>query len=618
MRGSHLRRTRGERGAFLVIFALCITVLVLIMALVIDLAFTRADRRGGQVAVDNGVMSAAQTLARSQDAELACLDAFSIVAATLDIGTFVGQDCSSLPPMCAAGTSEALVASLATEGTSAGYVLTVTYPVDDDAGILDGTSTIGNEGIGAGDDGDRCERLGLRIVATGDSFFGGIAGSSDRTTSVYAVARLKGGTTEERPLNLLALERYSCDVFVISGQGDVVVKPMRDSENRFVPGVAAVDSDGTESCQNNGATLRTAGQGDLVANGPCEDDAESECSGEGRIPVLAPFSDGSCDGTDDAPGCRQGSNGEITPNVEASPGRFTRAPIDYRYNCKSSYASEPWYSGVLRQPIPGCTQASSTRPYIDELKAYVASVQSLGAAERLVAGWQTPLSGNNCTVPDGTVYVGNVYFDCDRVTADGRVRFLGGNAIFRGELRIASSTSHVTMHEPCPTPAPLTAPLCAPALSWSAGANLNEGQSSALAGWISVGSNLTVSSGRLDGLFATVLFPHSSGRLNVTGGDFRWEAPDGVGPFDDLAVWSEGVTTSQAHSLGGSGTINVVGTLFTGQATFDYAGGTEQTMDEAQFVANRLRFTGQGALSLKAAPDRNVEFPLDPSFNLIR
>lgn len=613
------RVRRSERGAFLIIFALCLTVLVLVVALVIDLGFTRADRRGGQLEVDNAAATAAQTFADSASAEAACEDAYAIVAVGLDIPSFTGQDCSTLPVVC----NDPTTLPVSTEGTFDGdrYTLTVTHPVGDDTRLMDFTSTISNAGIdSSADDGAPCERIGVQLTTTGPPFFGGVAGSSGRTSTVHAVGRISAGNTEERPLNLLALERYRCDVFVVSGQGDVNVASSLNDEGVRRPGIAAIDSNGTLDCQGQKATLETSGQGDLIANGPCPAAPALECVGEGRISLMAPFANGTCVGTGDTPGCREGANGEITPNVEVSPGRFTRAPLDYRFNCKASYASEPWYSGILQQDIPGCPNFTADTDYIDELKAYISAISSMNAVTRALPAngqWLT-IGGNNpnqCTFENIT-FVGNVFVNCSNFRADANVVFAGGNVIFRDDVTVQNG-SGLTLHEPCPAAIPATPPgmVCTPGVAWSTGQNFSEGQSSTNAAWISVGGQVSMNGGRVDGQYATLLFPNSSGRLNITGGDFTWEAPLDVGPFDDLAMWSEG---TGEHSLGGNGGIDLVGTLFTGQATFNYAGGTAQVMDEAQFIANRLRFTGQGALTMSPAADRNVDFPIEPLFNLIR
>lgn len=609
------RVRRDERGAFLIVFALCILALVLIIALVIDLGFTRADRRNGQLAVDNAASSSAQTFAETGSSQAACDDAFDFTAATLDVDPFVDQDCLLLPLACSALTSP-----VQTSGRSGDYVLTVTYPVADDTALMARVSAVGNSGIAAGpDDGDPCERLGVELTSRGEPFFGGVAGSTERSTVVHAVARIGDGNNLERPLNLLALERRDCGAFVLSGLGDVLVASVVNALGVRQEGIAAVDSNGSTACGGNAATLEATGQGSLIAYGPCEADPTAECAGEGRIPLMASFNTGACDGTADTPGCREGANADIEPMVEASPGLFTRAPLDHRYNCKASYAGEAWYGGTLQQPIDACDDPTVNSAYVDDLEAYVASIRGMSPSDRLLpanGAWQT-IGGSNpaCSVSDIT-YVGNVFVDCNDFRPGPNVVFAGGNVIFRDQVTVNSPTSALRVHAPCPSPPPVApSPECAPPVSWStAGDPFDERQSSSAAGWVHVGGSLSMNSGSLTGEFVS-MFLGSSSRLNVTGGNFVWEAPDSLGPFDDLAVWSEGTAV---HTLGGNGNIDVVGVLFTGQATFDYAGNAPQIMDEAQFVANKLRFTGGSSLRMAPAADRNVDFPVDPTFNLIR
>lgn len=605
---------RGERGAFLIVFALCLSVLVLVIALVIDLGFTRVDRRNGQLAVDNAVSSAAKTFSETGSPQAACLDAFDIASSTLDVPAFAGQDCTALPLAC-----NSLTAEVSTSGVSGSYTATVIYPVADSSPLMVRTSTIDNAGVaGSSDDGLACDRIGLQLATVGEPFFGGIAGSTERPSEVHAVARVGEGNNLERPLNLLALERYDCGALVLSGLGDVLVSSVLNALGVRQEGIAAVDSNASESCGGNAATLEATGQGSLVAFGPCDDDPTASCAGEGRIPLIASFNSGSCDGTGDVPGCREGVNADIEPAVEASPGLFTRAPVDHRFNCKASYVSEPWFTGVLRQPIDPCEDAAASRPYVDELEAYVAAIEGMSAADRLLpayGSWQT-IGGSlaACSISNVT-FVGNVYVDCANFRPGDNVVFAGGNVIFRDQVTINSPTSLLRLHAPCPVPAPVPpATSCAAPVSWTPGDPFDESQSSTAAGWAHFGGELKMNSGTFAGEHVA-LFLDSTSRLNVTGGNFVVEAPDGTGPFDDLSVWSEGTSV---HTLGGNGDLEVIGVLFTGQATFDYAGNAPQVMDEAQFIANKLRFTGGSSLQMSPAADRNVDFPVDPTFNLIR
>lgn len=590
---------RSDRGVVLVIVALMISVLFLIVAIVIDLGATRSDRRGGQLAVDNAAASAAQTLADA-DAETACLDAISISSVTLDVtGPFSGADCASLDP-CSASVPNS------TSATSGDYVITIHHPVLAASPLMQRSSTISNAGVASSAaDGTPCERIAVEILTTGDPFFGGVANSGDRSSRVHAVSRVRENSFDV-PLNLVALERYDCQSIDISGQGTVIVAATIDPDtNEFRPGVAAVDSEASENCAGNKATLEASGQGILQVDGPCAGDAFAQCAGTGRILLLAPFGPGTCAGSGDVPGCSEGTTASIDPIVEQTLARLTRAPIDHRYNCKSQagYDSEPWAdpAGELRQDIPGCDGSTDDTDYIDELKLFVETIDPATPP----AGWTVIGPSNADCRPTGLTFTGNVFVNCSSFRPDGVVTFADGNVVFAGEVRV-NTGDDLRIHS--------CSPSCTDTMNWDEDDNFDENQSSPDAAWTYFGGQLTVGAGSLS-INKSAVVIGESGALSITGGTIVWVAPDGDGPLDDLALWSE---SEGGHQLNGGGGIDLVGVFFVGRATFSYVGGGVQVLDEAQFVANKLSFGGMGSIRMKPADDRAVEFPLEPTFSIIR
>lgn len=580
---------RRDDGVTLIIVAIFITVLFVMLAIAVDLSFTRADRRGGQLAVDNAAATAAQTMAES-NAAAACTDALQILSVTLG-ETFTSTECATAFASCNNSIANAITPVVAGQ-----YTVTIHHPVLDTSRLMLRTSTINNSGISSADDGDPCDRIGVEVTTNGPNAFGQVTGATGRTSNVYAVGKVTAGSVTTRPLNLLVLERTSCQTLNVSGQGTVVVAPSRDpATNEWVAGIAAADSDGTTNCGGNKAVVEATGQGVLRADGPCPADPFAVCTGEGRIPLIPAFTTGACTGTTDLVACKEGSNAEITPNVEASPGLFTRAPIDHRYNCKVSYASEVWAGAPLNQPIGGCTGATSNSDYVDELRTFATA----GAP----VGWTVIGPGNGPCRPSNRTFVGNYYVNCSSFRPDGNVTFQDGNVIFAGDI-VLNTGDVLTIHG-CP---------CANTYAWTAGQNYDENASHPDAGWVWVAGQLSQSSGRLV-VNKAALFFGSGGYIDQTGGDVFWEAPDSHGPFDDLAMWSDGTTE---HHLTGGGLLDLVGVFFNGQSTFRYSGSGNQTLDEAQFIANRLDFDGQGTVSMSPAPGRAIEFPIAPTFGLVR
>jgi hypothetical protein len=93
-----------------------------------------------------------------------------------------------------------------------------------------------------------------------------------------------------------------------------------------------------------------------------------------------------------------------------------------------------------------------------------------------------------------------------------------------------------------------------------------------------------------------------NGVTTVTGGSVFWSAPRQEGyPFDYLALWSE---SSEMHSMGGQGTLEVSGTFFVPYANpFRFQG--QSTVDQpqdAQFVTRRMHLQGGSYLEMRPDP----------------
>ena len=578
--------------------ALCITVLFLIVATVIDLGATRSERRGGQSAVDSAAASAAQTLAKTGDAQQACEDALEFAAVALEADTFVGANCASLAS-CAAMFPRSVTA------TSGQYTITVHHPVLADSPLMTNSSSISNAGVTASDDdGAPCDRMAVQLTTSGDPFFGGIGGSTERTSTVHAVSRIDEGEGELRALNLLLLERTDCQALTLSGQGAVTVAAYLDpTTGRYKPGTVALDSDGTTSCQGNKATLETSGQGGLIANGPCVANPAAPCAGEGEIALIAPLTSGTCAGLVDKPACIEGQ-GTITPDARQSTERYTRAPIDHRFNCKASYASEPWYSAPLSQDIPGCSAATGNTAYVDRVKTLVATYPN-GPPGWIVLGGSNPLCNALSATPNQT-FTGNVVVNCNSYSPKGTTNFVNGNVIFKGDVTVSNGNT-LNLHSCVPSCTPLIDP-------FEFGDALDPYLSSVLGGWVHIGGTLGISGGGAIEINRAAVFFGSGGRLTSNGGTIDWVAPES-GAFDDLAMWSEGTAD---HTMAGGGSIELVGTFFNGRSTFVYSGDSDQTLDEAQFIANKMVFSGQGDIVMHPAADRAVLFPSKPTFGIIR
>ena len=108
----------------------------------------------------------------------------------------------------------------------------------------------------------------------------------------------------------------------------------------------------------------------------------------------------------------------------------------------------------------------------------------------------------------------------------------------------------------------------------------------------------------------TTMYMSARSTLTMLGGSngtLVWTAPT-TGQFDHLALWSE---TAAIHELAGQSYLNMVGIFFTAAAQVLYRGNGVQHQIEAQFVARKLKVSGQGILILRPSFDSAVLIPDD-------
>jgi hypothetical protein len=551
----------SESGAALVIVVASLLALLTMAALVLDIAQVRNDRVSNRARTDSAASAAILTLDVS-DARAACRSAADYLLLNADLsGSFSGLDCNAMPVSCDAATPATTVT-----GTNDRFTVTMQHPVPDSSSLMD-PSTPGNPTqVVHADDGDACERFGVQLQADHDTFFAGVFGLTNQSSTVHSVAK-PGRNQGIRTVNLLILERHECSAVNISssGGGGVFLGEVTDpASGRTIPGYMAVESDGTVGCGSNG-TLDLSGSGaQLVADGPpgCPGEIVAG-SGEGcgLIELFAPGPPG-CN----LPACS--SAGVLAPSPEPMAERITRAPVDHRYNCKPSYPAA--------FDIAGCTQPPN--PSMDALRAAY-------GGPGMPAGFQSwTASGRPCNV--GGIEIvppGNWYVDCD-FSVNGTAVFTGGDVVFAGNVSTASSglLAINALH-------PGLFPAATPAVVFFQSGDLSKsGQSS------------------IHFLNSLVYFSSTS-ENNFTGGTgaIRWTAPL-TGPFEDLALWSD---SPASHKFSGSATLELEGLYFVPHGEVDYRGNGYQNQVAAQFISNTLSIGGNGRLVLSPDLDRSVLLP---------
>jgi hypothetical protein len=590
-------RMRSEEGAILVYSAFLLLLLFVVAALVIDLGGLRVDRGVDQLTTDIAATAGAGSLNPfgGGDAQEACQTAWQYALENLGNPVVTSlPDCSVFSTACDAAIARS------TTGVAAEYTISITQPVPD------GDPLMGSQAPDSDVDGSACQRIGVEIQRNRQFTFARIIGSDSGTTSVSSVARIGPGSGTGELVPLLVLEPIACDALYTSGQGRVTV-----TYNGLTPGYIIVDSDGSKSdnpnrCGNNSYTIDPHG-GPSQTNQdwiralpvPAPDDVPSAIlsyalSGKaGAVPAKAYNPD---DLDDFIPDCVEAPETcyRLFPRPIGATDRITRAPIDWRYNCLSSYPDYPLDPDNPAPDddidVPGCPKASTRPSYIEALRDTLVD-GTIPESSYQIYG-DDP--GESCDLqssdPDVTLS-GNVYVDCPGgFSVFNVVTFQGGNVVFEGGVSVGSGGTLII----------------------NSGADAASGAGQDRVVVIRHGDFYKVAQASLY-LPRTMVYLND-GAIDFGGGsgDLDWTAPTGAGTgetqFEDLALWSE---SSAQHSLGGQTGNHLEGTLFTPNADpFSLTGQAGQFQARAQFLTRRLEIGGQGEVRMAPDPDRVTLVPI--------
>ncbi len=608
-----------DRGAYAILYAVLITVMVGIAALVLDLANLRLDRRANRAAADSAAIAAAAELGQAASSPRdACEKAVHYAEANLGITNPGANTCAATFPAaeaavataCAAGTK--LVAEDVPSyppGSTPDrdiFRIEVNWPVPDGDPLMTDpdreNSTAIVQGISARD-GKPCARMGVEVIQRGQFVFAGIFGFSGQTTSSHSVGLSGVGETGDVAAPLVVLDRSSCDALVVGGGGSVVVAA--DPGGAF-GGTITIDSDGSGGdvgC-NGGKTVISAPSNNnhlWALDSPTGQKAQIQVFAP-AFTAQAPSPPGLAYDPSDVIGCTGGGptiadmgGAGVCPIATSRNNRVTDAPWVNRYNCTQATADDCHHEGGF--------PAVGPYDFVDQWVDYVGTVEST-----LPAGW-TPLSGSGCTV-SGDQHFADVYADCDTLHVDGTMAVTGqliarGNVVVKGCLLINYDSDFGqcgTLPAPVITPGP-------------------DGKNIYIGGDLSsIGSDSTMMIGQA--------FVYLAGRLDwsATHGLVSWTAPYGTqntchpaassgeppspACFEDLGMWSPyAASDTSPHVLGGGADIRVDGTLFMPAGKFEFTGGTVNTQDNAQFVAKRLGLHGNGTLTMVPNIERSTSIP---------
>lgn len=569
-----------ERGAVLVLTAAAMLLIMGIAAITVDLAATRNDRSHNQAAADSAAAAAVVAMSQGSPAQ-GCEAATDYLEYHLDTSS-LDIDCSVLLSGCDTATSARTVS-----GTSGTTTVSITYPVPDTDPLM-GSSTVGLPVVtGTKADGDACDRIAVLLTEDRSTFFAGVVGVERSRTSVHSVALAGVDPDEVSNINLLLLNKTDCATISVSGggsNGGVTVLPVVDPVTGEVhPGSISVDSDGS-ACGGGGAISTSGAHAQIRADGApgCTDELVAG-TGQG-CGVIEAFANGASNCV--TPNCG--------PTATSRSARVTRAQLDYRWNCRSTYPAS--------FEIDGCPDAGVRSSYIDDL---VANVGFMG----IPAGFSRYSDHHDCNIGGGpktdvVVDEGNWVVDCDLNVAR-PLTFLGGNIIFNGDVDITANGVLKINDNNTGT------------YDWSPGNPVERDEHSAGAAYVFFrDGTLSKAGGGSLSMKNTFTYLSSTSSVQISGGhgEISLVAPT-EGPFEDLALWSD---SSQEKKFAGNATVEMEGVFFAPYASVRFQGNGSQSQVAAQFIADKLTTGGNGSLSLAPIWERSVQFPQTGDSQLIR
>jgi hypothetical protein len=349
------------------------------------------------------------------------------------------------------------------------------------------------------------------------------------------------------------------------------------------PGRIALDSDGTVGCGSSTSTILTTGNGaNIHAYG------SPGCAGE-----LSPNTGAGCGVietyAEGASGCNppacSGADGTVAPTPSQITQRRTRAPFDWRFNCKASYPAS--------YEIDGCPDTGSSSSYIDDLVLDTVNLAGANPFEIYSDHFGCTVTSSETVI----VPVGNWLIDCAPLKVQGGLDFDGGNIVVDGDIEIGSQGFLRVNNANNDSN-----------YSWISGSAATATEHSAGAAFIFFrdGTLSKSGGGGLSFMNSMVYLSPTSGLEMVGGsGEMTWIAPT-EGPFEDLALWSE---NEAEVKLSGQATLELEGIVFVPNAEVSFQGNGGISAVEAQFVAKKVSAGGNGSLQIAPVLDRSIAHP---------
>lgn len=640
---------RDERGAYAILFALLVTILVGIVAIVIDIGLLRSDRRIDKSATDAAAIAGATKLGEGlpADPHAACLAAVGFLQQNLpgtsgDLSTL----CNAFPAPGQQNYNSCPLTALTGTGTLSGnggtYRINITWPVLDTSPLMlpdirPTSAAVSQPVVQA--DGTPCARFGVEISHTRSTLFAGIFGDNSGDTSNHSVALIEIGTgTGGIAAPLVILDPHACNALEAAGGGGSGGGVQIQSFGN-VPGVIAVNSDGSQ-CNGQGTVINSTAQSGQQSRIWAYDSTVSKAA------ILSyAVAQGQADAYNPAQvTCTSSATptGPLCPRPTALFAQVNRTSfIDNAYNCD-----------VVNGNCPAANNG------IGELRSYArSSLATLNATSAPSLDY-TVVSGSSCKTTSGALlYSGNVYVDCTAsnggfVVSGGSVTFNGASVVFAGDLSI-SGTGSVDFTGPsvmiagnvsvgsngnnksatggCLLFNVVNASVSAACTNPSESLVTNEPKNGPV---VFLGGQLQVSTANasfvapqtfimegdcsfLGSCPAGPVQLSSAPSLSMiagTSGNLLWSAP--LGPatecvpgsvsaspssacFTNLALWNEYAAPPNGPDvINGGAALILQGTFFTPNAAFKLGGGSNTDIENAQFITGTLNTVGGAVLTM--------------------
>lgn len=642
-----------DAGAYAILYALLVVVLVGMGAIVVDLASVRQDRRLNRSAADAAVVAGAKYLNGSAPTGAspyqACLNAWKYLSLTLKIttppsacGAFASYDTAAVVAAYCAVAAPAEIADVRTVGDR---TIRIAWPIPHHAGgpisdfltpeVAPGSASQTFDGTVDGTDAG-CDRFGVAIIESERFGLGGALGASGTQTQVHSVARFNpdGGPTEGvAALNVL--NPTDCNSLITTGGGKVLVGPVMNNGVPTGPGTIAVEADGSTSTCNGGKKViaPTTGGGSQICASNVNIVVPSDCDGKGIL--LAHALDGSFSAntfsTAATAGCPPGGN--LCPVPSPQGGTYRWNPVTKRFGCNTSNLNP-------------CQV-----PPVNHVAALEAAYGGAGVPTTVYAGqapYVNPYPGAFTTVPASvcsnittTIVLapGNWYANCAIDIKNGGALILrGGTLVGDGDITVAAGGALVVNTNVTTVPASVSGsgstvttpvPPAADSIVFLRNGTIDNSGTLVMPQTFVYSRSSTNHPVQVNGTTLTLWTAPGAGALNGSGRTtLEEDCYDPVAAeivetcmfsrFSRLVYWSDYPSPStKANNFAGQGTLKVIGVFFTPRAYFNFTGGGSYTAAAAQFWADQLNVNGSASLGLVPEAKFAVEAPLG-AVSLIR